>query len=115
MRVVEQYLPPYICESWIKGPLVLFVVPIVLVSMWMFGLYRPRRDRSLWPEQADILKMSPAAIAALIVGLWALEHSAFTGHVGPSGAPVQTIMLWGRQVDGGKVQLGLLAAALPAF
>src|SRR5262245_10423171 len=35
-------------ENYFKEPLILFAVPIVLFTMWCMGLYRPRRDRSLW-------------------------------------------------------------------
>lgn len=110
MRVVEGYLPPGNWESWVKGPLFLFVVPIVLVAMWLLGLYRPRRDRSLWPEQAGLLKASVASMAALIVGLWALDHSVI--RVRPWDA---SITLFGSEVTGGKLQLWLLAGLLPVF
>ncbi len=95
-------------DEWVRGSLMVFAVPIVLVVMQMFGLYRPRRDRSLWPEQVAILKMAVAAIATLVVALWAVGNEAVTT---VESAP--TIRLFGSHVDGGRLQLGALAVFLP--
>jgi Undecaprenyl-phosphate glucose phosphotransferase len=112
--LAERFLPDGNWESWIKGPLFLFVVPIVLGVMWIFGLYRPRRDRSLWPEQVDLVKVAAISMGALIVGLWALEHSVITGRIGPN-SHVDSGQVLGRSADGGKVQLLFLALTLPVF
>jgi Undecaprenyl-phosphate glucose phosphotransferase len=115
LYAVERYGPWTMeWESWVKRSLLLIAIPIVLVSMWMLGLYRPRRDRSLWAEQKDILKISLAATSGLIVALWALMDSTVTGVVGRNGTTTAaTIELFGQRVDGGRVQIALLALFLP--
>lgn len=101
--------PPVNWESWIKGSLVIFVVPIVLVSMWGLGLYRPRRDRSLWQEQAAILRVAAVSMGALIVALVAAESE----FVDPKSG--QSVGVWGRGVNAGRVQLGIMAVLIPVF
>lgn len=113
LAIVEGY-PKQRWEDWIKDPLIIFAVPIVLVVMRGLGLYRPRRDRSLWTEQAAIFRVSVVSVAALVVALWAVGNDAVTS-VGPDGGPAPRVMLMGRSVDGGRVQLGLLALILPLF
>lgn len=112
--LVENYFPSS-WESWIKRSVCFYAVPIVLYSMWMFGLYRPRRDRSIWAELGSILRISLIAVAALIVALWAVGDSTVTGIVGPGRAPVAWVKLGSTRIDGGRVQLMLLALILPAF
>jgi Undecaprenyl-phosphate glucose phosphotransferase len=110
--LVEQHFPQQ-WESWVKGPLFLFIVPIVLYSMWFFGLYRPRRDRSLWREQLDVLKMSVVAVAAVVVALWAVGNNAVTSDGGRNGPAGPAVQIGAQLVDGGRVQLGMLALVLP--
>jgi Undecaprenyl-phosphate glucose phosphotransferase len=109
MQIVEGYFPTGNWESWVKGPLFVFVVPVVLTTMWFFGLYRPRRDRNIWPEQRAILKTCLASMAALIVVLWAVENDA----VVKTGKATRNIA--GYEVEGARLQVVLLAAALPLF
>ena len=66
--LAEQYIPTD-WETWVKRSNVIFAVPIVLYMMGVFGLYRPRRDRSIWPEQAAILRVSVIAAIVLALGL----------------------------------------------
>lgn len=109
-EVAEGYYPVGSWESWVKGPLFLFIVPIVLYTMWFFGLYRARRDRSLWREQVDVMKASVVSVAAVVVALWAVGNTAVSGAV-PN--PSRMVELWGHRFDGGRVQLGVLAVVLP--
>lgn len=95
-------------NTWVQRSLVVFAIPIVLYCMRVVGLYRPRRDRSIWPEQWAILRMSILATAALIVVLWAVADSAVAG-IGPR------VEVFGRPVDANRAQLVFLAAILPAF
>lgn len=116
MWVVEGYIPTGNWETWVKRPLIIFAVPITLVVMWLTGLYRPRRDRPLWTEQAAILRASVVAVVALIVALWAVADSTVTGVVGRhGGSATASIRLLEWTVDGGRVQIGLLAVLLPAM
>lgn len=108
-EALEPWWPPT-WEGWVKGALVVFVVPIVLVSMSLCGLYRPRRDRSIRAEQIELLRVSVAAVAALIVVLWAVGNKAIAGS---QSQPPLTVL--GYVVDGNKFQLVALALALPLF
>lgn len=102
--------PPASWETWFKEPLVAFTVPITITMFWFLGLYRPRRDRSIWSELAGVARASFAALGALIVVLWisgndAIEWSAVYG--------VNTLL--GLELDAGRTQLGSLLIALPVL
>ncbi|MBM4108764.1 MAG: undecaprenyl-phosphate glucose phosphotransferase [Phycisphaerae bacterium] len=95
-------------SSWIRRPLVGFVVPIVLVAMWMMGVYRARRDRPIWKDLADVVKASMVALIAIVVMLWA-GGSARVG----AGTPRPGIL--GVDLVAQRYQLATLALVLPAF
>ena len=98
-------------EGYFKDPLVLFAVPIALVTMAALGLYRPRRDKSLWSEQGQVLKASVVSAAAIIVALWAVGSSLLTSPVVlPHSA---RHMGWRLGTDPTRFQLAVLAGALP--
>ena len=97
-------------EDYIKKPLLLFAVPITLASMRACGLYRPRRERSLWGELGEVWKASIAAIGLLVLFTWFLGHEGMTG-----GGPEPDLVLWGRQSDPVRAQLILLAGVLPVM
>ncbi len=106
LQQFERYWPPQ-WESYIKGPFALFAVPIAIFCLWVFGLYSPRRDRSIWNEQGQILKASVVASAALVVVLWAVGNDSVIG---------QKAALGGHQaVDAGRLQIGVLAIVLPVL
>ncbi|QYU69413.1 undecaprenyl-phosphate glucose phosphotransferase [Leptolyngbya sp. 15MV] len=106
-EVVEGWYPGIdLWESWVKGPLFLFVVPVVLLVLWAMGTYRPRRDRSMWSEQWSIAKASVTSVAVVIVLLWAVGNQAVTG-----GEP-QALVL-GVPMEPGRIQLLSLAVILP--
>ncbi len=65
-------------ESWIRNPIAFFVVPILIVAFQMNGLYRPRRDGSLWREQLGVLRGSVLTFAAAVVVLWLVDNEALT-------------------------------------
>lgn len=101
--------PPGI-ESYPKQALALYTVPIVLFSMRFFGLYRPRRDRSLISETAQVFKACGLGMLATLAALYVFESSIFA-QPGPS----LTARVFGRTMvlDPGRVQLGLLTIILP--
>jgi exopolysaccharide biosynthesis polyprenyl glycosylphosphotransferase len=86
---------------------VLFTVPIVLFCLHWFGLYRPRRDRSLINEVGQIGKATLAAMLGVLAALYLSDASLLR----MQGASVQ---LLGHQLDSGRLQLMLLALILPA-
>lgn len=109
---IPGYLPtwPDQWESYLKGPLFLFAIPLALLSLQLHGLYRPRRDKSLVDEAWRVLRASLTAVAALIVVLWVVGNDAIT----PGGGAGEPWVVWGRELDEGRLQLSLLALVLPA-
>jgi Undecaprenyl-phosphate glucose phosphotransferase len=61
-------------ESWVKNPIAFFVVPILLVIMQVSGLYRPRRDGSIFREQFGVLRAAVMTFAAVVVVLWLVDN-----------------------------------------
>ncbi len=98
-------------ETTVRGSYFLFAVPIIIAAFWFLGLYRPRRDKSLWGEYGTIIKASVVAMALLVVGLWLLRDRIITA------APTSVVDdgLIGSTPDPGRVQLLALAVMLPAF
>jgi exopolysaccharide biosynthesis polyprenyl glycosylphosphotransferase len=99
---------PVSWENWVKEPLVLFALPIVMGSLWIAGLYRPRRDRTLVSEQGQIFRASIAALVALVVGLWIIGNNVIGGTEGYSPARI-----FGHDLDAGRLQIGALFFLLP--
>jgi len=95
-------------ESYIRNPLFLFAVPITLGCMWFAGLYKPRRDKSLWNEYGAIFQASLFAIVALVVVLWLVGNDVIS-----DGGPAGPAFLQGRPLDPGRVQILALAVMLP--
>ncbi len=89
-----------------RQALILFTVPVVLFCMRWFGLYRPRRDRSLLNEAAQIFKACATALLGVLAALYLFDVRILR-------APSATVLLWGYELDAGRVQLLALAAILP--
>jgi len=110
LRTMTGFQLPSSWESWIKEPLLLFAVPIVLYALFATGLYRPRRDRSLWGEAGALIRATVAALAVLIVALWATGSALIA-----RGTPYPPVEFMGLTLDMGRAQLGLLALLLPVL
>ena len=108
-RVAIEGFWPVSWENWVKEPLYLFALPIVLSAMWLAGLYRPRRDRTLVSEQGQIFRATVTALVALVVLLWIVGNNVIGGSEGYSPARVL-----GHDLDAGRLQIGTLALLLPA-
>lgn len=103
-RMLVERTWPTDWASWVREPLVLLAVPITILSLILFRVYRPRRDRTVWTELKQVAKGSLASIAALILVLWAIG--------GPNGAVFSgggSAEIAGARVDAGRLQLGALA------
>lgn len=97
-------------EASVRGSLCLYVAPIMLGAMWLSGLYRPRRDKSLWSEYGAIVRASVTAVVVPFIGLYLLRNGFIT--TAPSDV---THGFVGDQLDPGRVQFLALAVAVPAF
>jgi Undecaprenyl-phosphate glucose phosphotransferase len=101
-------------ENWFKHPLVLFTVPIGLYFLWAFGLFRPRRDKSLIGELGQVVKASVVSCAALIVILWVVGNDLISsaGSWDPWWDPIAN-GAWAPNADPARVQLAAFAVLLP--
>ncbi|HYE02102.1 MAG TPA: undecaprenyl-phosphate glucose phosphotransferase [Phycisphaerales bacterium] len=104
-------------ETYLREPLFVFLVPAAVYAIWFFGLYRPRRDRSLVNEQLQLLKASTASVVVLVVFLWAVGSNVI---IREPATPAQlldpkfrTVGVLGMPLDAGKVQIGSLIVLLP--
>ncbi len=57
-------------EGYVKGPLILFTVPIMLFVLYATHLYEPRRDRRVVAELGGVLKASLIGSAGVVVSMW---------------------------------------------
>lgn len=97
-------------EDYIKSPLLLATVPIGILSIRFFGLYRPRRDRSLLGEYAQVVKAALLAMLGVLAALYIGENSIFN----QPGAPLPVrVGAHSFDLDAGRLQLGLLTLMLP--
>lgn len=112
--VVEKYWPlkgqswSTQWESYVKGPFILFAVPITLACLWLFKLYLPRRDRSLMSEQAQIIKAAAMSVALLVLTLWLAGNDFVDGAKGTAAGS-----LGGHVFEAARFQFGLLLLLLP--
>jgi len=99
-------------EQYPKEALALYVVPVMLFSLRWFGLYRPRRDRSVIGELSDIVKCSVAGVIVVVSLAVVFEsHVLFE----KQGVPWTSVEVRGVMLDAGRVQLGALMVVLPAM
>lgn len=109
-RVMIEGFWPVSWENWIKEPLILFTLPIVIASLWVSGLYRPMRDRNIVSELSQLARATIAALVALVVVLWVIGNNVIGGTEGYAPA-----RLLGHQMDSGRLQIGALAILLPTL
>ncbi len=107
--------PPPDWESYFKQPLVLFAIPITICMLWVFRLYRPRRDRSLRHELVQAAKASVGSIAAMIVVLWSVSNSVIVSDPPAPGEGIPVVTIVGRSLDAGRLQLLSLGVLLPCM
>lgn len=97
-------------ETWFREPLFTFVVPIVLLALWSGGLYRPRRDRQIAGEVSAIWRSSVLAVAGVIVALFILANNIVVPTLNEP-----RLLLWGLELDDGRLQMLALAVLLPTM
>ncbi len=98
-------------EHYFKDSLVLYAVPIVILNLVMFKLYRPRRDRALVGELGQVIKVAFVSSMLIIVALWVVGSS----RLNPVGPPVQQYPGWRLATDPLRFQLAIFTAMLPAL
>ncbi|MBL4591903.1 MAG: undecaprenyl-phosphate glucose phosphotransferase [Phycisphaerales bacterium] len=102
---------PTAWESYFKDPLIVYAVPIVILTMYLSKLYRPRRDRTLWGEFGQVLRASLISIAMIVLAIWAVGGNHLTSGLQPP--PEVTYPGWRLATDPFRFQLVLLLAILP--
>ncbi len=98
-------------ELYFKDSLVLYAIPIVLLNLLLFKLYKPRRDRALVGELGQVIKVAFVSSMLIIVALWAVGSSRLS----PVGPPVQQFPGWRLATDPLRFQLAIFTAMLPLF
>jgi Undecaprenyl-phosphate glucose phosphotransferase len=93
-------------DARVRESLVVYSVPIVLFCLRWFGLYRPRRDRSLLNETAEIAKACAAALLGVLAAMYMFGDPILRAHPGE-------VILFGYSLDAGRLQLLCLAVVLP--
>ncbi|MBL4698127.1 MAG: undecaprenyl-phosphate glucose phosphotransferase [Phycisphaerales bacterium] len=96
-------------EEFFKDSLMLFAIPIAIVTMLFFKLYKPRRDRALVGELGQVFKASFVSVMMIVVALWAIGSS----RINTVGPPSEEFLGWRLATDPLRFQLAILAAALP--
>jgi Undecaprenyl-phosphate glucose phosphotransferase len=104
---------PYRWEQYSRGFLVLYTVPIILLSLRSFGLYLPRRDRSLASEIPEIVKACLVGMLAVLATLFVFESSVFAQNDAVRHGPA--LLIGSATVDPGRVQVGMLTVLLPVM
>jgi len=98
-------------EEYFKDSLVVFVVPIAMVSMIFFKLYKPKRDQALVGELRQVFKASIVSVMMIVVALWAVGSN----RINAIGPPEQQYPGWRLATDPLRFQLAILSATLPLF
>ncbi|MFN7022726.1 MAG: nucleoside-diphosphate sugar epimerase/dehydratase, partial [Phycisphaerales bacterium] len=102
---------PQSWEQYPKEALALYVVPVMLLALRWFGLYRPRRDRSVFGELLDVGKCCIAGVLVVVSLAVAFESNLlFSSRTGHSWQPITVA---GVRLDAGRVQLAALLVVLP--
>lgn len=57
-------------EGAVKGPLILFTIPVMLFTLYATHLYRPQRDRRVIAEFGGVLKASLIGAAGVVIAMW---------------------------------------------
>lgn len=96
-------------EEFFKDSLVVFAVPIAMLTMVFFKLYKPRRDQAIVDELGQIFKASFVSVMMIVVALWAVGSS----RINTVGPPMPEYPGWRLATDPLRFQLAILAASLP--
>ncbi|MBZ0173128.1 MAG: undecaprenyl-phosphate glucose phosphotransferase, partial [Phycisphaerales bacterium] len=112
IRVVARGDPwPSDWEGYVKQPLVLFTVPIMLFVLQAMHLYQPHRDRRLVGEIGDVLRASLLGSAGVVLSMWVVGNDLIGSGGAASGAPAGGAI----GIDPARLQIAVLAVLTPVF
>ena len=97
----------------LREPIGFLVLPAVLYAMWGFGLYRPRRERAMLGEAAQLIRAVLVAMAVVVVLLWLTGNSLIESGA-PTGAREIVATFISLELDASRYQLAVLAPMLVA-
>jgi exopolysaccharide biosynthesis polyprenyl glycosylphosphotransferase len=98
-------------ENYFKQPLLPAALLCCMISFYAFKLYRPRRDRSLAGELAQVTKACTVAVMAMVVVLWGVGSSQLAG----GNVPIRPLLILGYSLDANRVQMGVFGVLLLAM
>jgi len=95
-------------ETYLQDSMTILVIPILAIAMYGMGLYKPRRDQSLFDEVIQVAKAALVAVALIIVLVWMsggreLPEEQIVGPVLPSAVFTEPF----------RYQIFILAFCLP--
>lgn len=95
----------------VRASLIALSIPVTLATLAACGLYKPRRDRSLWGELWLVLRAGLISVGTVVVALWAIGSQQLAP-VGPPPDPVPQVLVVAL-TDPARFQLGVLAVLIP--
>lgn len=98
-------LYPQSWENYIKEPLLLVAIPVGLMALKGFGLYRPRRDKLIIGEVGQIAKAAAVATVGVIATLWVFGADIIVNSENVAVFPYEPGGRWLTNVDAARVQL----------
>ncbi|HHN78112.1 MAG TPA: exopolysaccharide biosynthesis polyprenyl glycosylphosphotransferase, partial [Phycisphaerales bacterium] len=111
--------PPSDWEGYVKGPLILFTIPIMLFVLYATHLYEPRRDRRVIAELGGVLKASLIGSAGVVVSMWVagndLIDTAGVVSTAPADAGGSGIGDFAGVLGPARFQIALLAVMMPVL
>jgi len=111
--VIHHNWRPQSWEEYPKEALVVYTVPVMLLSLRWFGMYEARRDRSVLSEVLGMFKACIGGMLVVVSIAYVFESSILF----QSGAASNTTpVFWsGIKFDAGRVQLLALAVLIPVI
>ena len=96
--------------SYLRDSMTILVVPILVITLYTLGLYRPRRDQALHGEVVQVFKASVVAMVVILILIWMTG-----GHRTPVTQTVGPVLPSAIFTEPFRFQIFMLALFLPAL
>ncbi len=96
--------------SYLRDSMTILVVPILVITLYTLGLYRPRRDQTLLGEVVQVFKASIVAMVVILTLIWMTG-----GHRAPVMQTVGPVMPTAIFTEPFRYQILVLTLFLPAL
>ncbi|RMH25515.1 MAG: undecaprenyl-phosphate glucose phosphotransferase [Planctomycetota bacterium] len=99
--------------GWVRAALIAVSVPVTVATLAALGLYKPRREGSLFGEFWLVCRAGLVSVGTIVVTLWAIGSGLLQAPL-PPGSPTP-IVLGVAITDPARLQLGALAVLIPGL